>query len=248
VLTMAGLFLVRWPAARLLVAGGLSAAVFGLLFGSVFSLEHVIPALWVHPMEQPLLVLAVPLAGGVLLLALGQVLNALEASWRGALRAWCLTDAGLLALYLGIPAAFAFDHGCVMAVAGCAWYLAGSVRLEPRLIVLVRALGSLFEKVQQLVVNTLSFARVGAFALAHAGLSAAVAALMEGTEVIVFKALVLAVGNLVAIVLEGLVVSVQTTRLVLFEFFLRFLRADGRAFRPLPAPPYYLGAVNEPTH
>ena len=34
-----------------------------------------------------------------------------------------------------------------------------------------------------------------------------------------------------------MVVSIQTTRLVLFEFFTRFLTAEGRIFRPLPAPP-----------
>ena len=41
------------------------------------------------------------------------------------------------------------------------------------------------------------------------------------------------------IVLEGLVVSIQTTRLVLFEFFTRFLVAEGRVFRPLPPPPFH---------
>ena len=53
------------------------------------------------------------------------------------------------------------------------------------------------------------------------------------------KALVLVIGNVVVLVLEGLVVSIQTTRLVLFEFFTRFFRAEGREFRPLPAPPVY---------
>ena len=33
-----------------------------------------------------------------------------------------------------------------------------------------------------------------------------------------------------------LVVGIQTTRLVLFEFFIRFLRAEGRLFRPVDAP------------
>jgi V/A-type H+-transporting ATPase subunit I len=33
------------------------------------------------------------------------------------------------------------------------------------------------------------------------------------------------------------VVSIQTTRLVLFEFFTRFLRGTGRVFRPVPPPP-----------
>ncbi len=41
------------------------------------------------------------------------------------------------------------------------------------------------------------------------------------------------------LVLEGMVVSIQTTRLVLFEFFTRFLPRRGRIFRPLPAPPSF---------
>ena len=44
---------------------------------------------------------------------------------------------------------------------------------------------------------------------------------------------VLVLGNAAIIALEGLVVSIQTTRLVLFEFFIRFLTARGRPFEPL---------------
>ncbi|MNC91552.1 V-type ATP synthase subunit I [compost metagenome] len=43
-------------------------------------------------------------------------------------------------------------------------------------------------------------------------------------------------GNALVLALEGLVVGIQTTRLVLFEFFARFLRAEGRAFVPLVPP------------
>ena len=43
-------------------------------------------------------------------------------------------------------------------------------------------------------------------------------------------------GNVLVIGLEGTVVSIQTTRLMLFEFFIRFLAAGGRAFKPLPPP------------
>lgn len=48
--------------------------------------------------------------------------------------------------------------------------------------------------------------------------------------------LILLLGNLLVIMLEGLVVTIQTTRLILFEFFVRFLRGTGRMFRPLAAP------------
>ena len=47
--------------------------------------------------------------------------------------------------------------------------------------------------------------------------------------------LVLAAGNVLIIGIEGLVVGIQTTRLVLFEFFIRFLQGSGRAFHPLAA-------------
>lgn len=52
----------------------------------------------------------------------------------------------------------------------------------------------------------------------------------------VLQIAVVATGHGILIVIEGLVVFVQTTRLILFEFFTRFLRADGRLFRPFNAP------------
>jgi V/A-type H+-transporting ATPase subunit I len=47
---------------------------------------------------------------------------------------------------------------------------------------------------------------------------------------------IIALGHLAAIVVETLIVFIQTSRLVLFEFFIRFLRGEGRPFRPLPPP------------
>jgi V/A-type H+-transporting ATPase subunit I len=49
---------------------------------------------------------------------------------------------------------------------------------------------------------------------------------------------VLVLGNVIVLALETLVVAIQTTRLVLFEFFTKFLVAEGRPFRPLPVPPF----------
>ena len=98
------------------------------------------------------------------------------------------------------------------------------------------AIQEYIELLLQLFVNTISFVRVGAFALAHTGLSAAVFGLAGVTRTTIGWVIVLVLGNALIICLEGLVVSIQTTRLVLFEFFIRFLRASGRRFRPLPAP------------
>ena len=65
----------RLPALRLLIPGGLASMAFGWLFGSVFSRDDLIPALWLHPLQQPLTVLVVPLAGGIVILLLGLLLN-----------------------------------------------------------------------------------------------------------------------------------------------------------------------------
>lgn len=233
----------RFALARLLMAGGASSALFGLMFGSLFSVEHLIPALWLHPLQHPVTVLTVPLVFGILLLSLGQLLNSLEAVWRGEFRRWLWTDAGFLLLYLGAAATLLHPDWYWLAMLGLAWYLLGHARLGGPLHALA-AVGGLLEHSLQILVNTLSFARVGAFALAHAGLSSALIALADATGSTAGATLVLIVGNLVIILLEGLVVSIQTTRLVLFEFFNRFLRGNGRVFRPLPPPPTFIQGEN----
>jgi V/A-type H+-transporting ATPase subunit I len=228
----------RLPIARLLMIGGLAAAAFGLLFGSAFGLHGLVPALWLHPLDDPLAVLLAPLAGGALLLTLGLGLDALSVWWRGELRRWLLSDAALIVVYLGLLAGLLDPVGWMLAAAAALYFCVGHALLAGRAAAGLAALGELVEKTLQILINTLSFARVGAFALAHAGLSSAIEALMDAADHVVVKALVLLLGNAVVIVLEAMVVSIQTTRLVLFEFFNRFMQGQGRPFKPLPAPPY----------
>lgn len=239
VLIAAGMLLARrWPLARLLVAGGISAVAFGFAFGSVFGLEDVLTPLWLHPLEAPLPVLVVPLVGGAVLLMLGLVINGIEAYWRGAIHEWLPGEGGVLIAYLGVMLAFAHPAGPAIAAAGAALHVAGRLWLERRVSAVLTGALTLLERLAQISINTLSFARVGAFALAHAGLSAAMVALAEAGTSAWVKLAALVLGNAVIIVLEALVVSVQTTRLVLFEFFTRFLIGSGRVFQPLPPPPF----------
>jgi V/A-type H+-transporting ATPase subunit I len=227
----------RVPALRLLVPGGLVAIVFGLLFGSVFAREDLLPALWLHPLAHPLPVLGVALGAGVLVILAGHALDALQRAWQGALRSWLLTDAGLVCAYLGIVAA-ALDMRALWALPlGIVWALAGAAIDNPqrRGAAVAHVAGEGLERLLQLSVNTVSFVRVGAFALAHAGLCAAVVGMAEIAGPAYWPVLI--VGNVAIIALEGLVVSIQTTRLVLFEFFVRFLTARGRLFEPLTPPP-----------
>lgn len=227
----------RSPVAPLLMAGGVSAMVFGILFGSFFCREDVIPALWMHPLSHPLELLTVPVAGGAVLLAAGLALATLASYWRGEWARLAGEDLGLLAVYGGVLGAF-FDLAWLwLAAAGAAAFMGGVALHAGRASAAGRAAGELVEKTLQLLINTLSFARVGAFALAHAGLSSAIVALADSTPNPVAWTVVMVLGNVVVIVIEAMVVSIQTTRLVLFEFFTRFLVGGGRVFHPLPLPP-----------
>jgi V/A-type H+-transporting ATPase subunit I len=233
----------RSPIARLVMVGGFSAALFGVVFGSSFGLHDLVPALWVHPLDAPLSVLLAPLLGGAVLLMLGLALGALEAWWRRQTREWLLTGAALPVVYVALLASFWRPVALAIAAAGVAYAVIAGALHGRSVGAGLRALGELVEKAVQILINTLSFARVGAFALAHAGLSSAIVALMDAADMVIVKALVLVVGNAFVIVLEAMVVSIQTTRLVLFEFFTRFLQAEGRAFRPLPPPPSFVQEI-----
>jgi V/A-type H+-transporting ATPase subunit I len=171
-------------------------------------------------------------------LLLGLMLNAAEFWWRGRFMHWLQIEAAVIVLYLSLLASSVAPQSLLISTLAIAWYLAGHLLQSSRdaLTTLLKACGALLEGIFQLLVNTISFVRVGAFALAHGGLSLAVLTLAEATESAVAGALILLTGNLVVIMLEGLVVTIQTTRLILFEFFIRFLQCTGRMFRPLAAP------------
>ncbi|WP_130471546.1 V-type ATPase 116kDa subunit family protein [Candidatus Magnetaquicoccus inordinatus] len=240
-LTVIGLLL-RKPLAIswLLISGGLSATFFGLLFGSLFCREDLLPAIWLHPTQHPLPVLAAPLFLGVLLILTGLILDGVSHYWRGHLEQWWLRQSSILLLYLGAMIGLLHPVGWILAAAALAWFLLGNRLAGDSWLTLLGHLAHLLESSLQLAVNSLSFARVGAFALAHAGLSQAVVTMADLTGHPLGAFLVLLLGNLLIMLLEGLVVSVQTTRLILFEFFVRFLRGEGRPFRPLTPPPGWL--------
>ncbi|MFA7270529.1 MAG: hypothetical protein WC073_14415 [Sterolibacterium sp.] len=229
----------RWPMLRLLVAGGIAATAFGFVFGAAGGIHGALPALWVEPLDKPLPVLLAPLFFGGALLSLGVALTGLEAYWRGKLGNWLCCEAGFLALYVGVLLAFLHPAGQVLAVAGAGIHIFGSVRQARRnsaMGAVFASLGELLEKLAQILINTVSFIRVGAFALAHAGLSSALVSMVGAVNTTAGYVVVLIAGNALIIVIEVLVASIQTTRLVLFEFFTRFFQTTGREFRPLPPP------------
>ena len=95
---------------------------------------------------------------------------------------------------------------------------------------LVEAFVELFDVVLSYAKNTISFVRVGAFALSHAGMMGVVFTLAGGTGSDA-NILVIILGNILVAGLEGLVVGIQVLRLEYYEMFSRFYRGSGRPFK-----------------
>lgn len=95
---------------------------------------------------------------------------------------------------------------------------------------------SIFELIDVLltfVTNSMSYLRVGGFVLSHAGMMLVVMTLVEmtgkaGVAVLIF-------GNIFVMVLEGLIVGIQTLRLEYYEMFSRYYDAGGVQFNALSA-------------
>jgi len=237
-LLVSGMLYRRWPQGRFLIACGLSSIVFGVVFGEFFGVEDLIQPLWIKPLDDPILILIPPLFLGVVLMLLGLAFNGIEAYWRGEFRNWLLRGAAVLVMYAGGCIAIFYPAAVWATGFAFVWFLAGELVLNEknRVSGLMAGVANLIQSLFELLLNTFSFLRVGAFALAHAALSAAVMQLADGIESHATRVIFLIAGHLLIITIEGLVAFVQTTRLVLFEFFTRFLKAEGRIFRPLSSP------------
>jgi V/A-type H+-transporting ATPase subunit I len=222
---------------RLLVLCGIAATGFGFVYGDVFGYHQLVQPLWIKPLEHPIEVLVVPVVAGALVLSAGVVLHMVQSCWRGELASEGVADAAQLLVYWGILLAFLDGRFAWLSAGGMTLCLGNRLRREHRPRVLLIGIGHQAQRIFALLINTLSFVRVGAFALAHSALESAIITVADGIASSVASLGVIVVGNLLIIVLEGLVVSVQTTRLVLFEFFMRFYAGQGRPFRPAAVPP-----------
>lgn len=84
----------------------------------------------------------------------------------------------------------------------------------------------LLEYVLSYASNTVSFLRVGAFVLVHAGMMMVVFNLAGESR----NVFVIILGNVLVIALEGLLTGIQAMRLEFYEMFSRFYEGDGRPF------------------
>lgn len=258
VLFLLGLFLRTFsgrPGLRrigaLLLPVGLSSMVFGVLYGSFFGYEDIIPALWFHPMDaiDRLLLYAIAIGAGVIVVGILANIGAKLLQARlgellrerfGILGLWFYLS-GLLSL--GLSRGFSVLN-LVLILAPLFLMTAGKLIWElrhrgdegSRVLVFFISAVDLFETLIVYFSNTLSFIRVAAFALNHVALSLAIFQVADMLRSLpgsgIIYGLLVAGGNLLILVLEGGIVAIQVLRLEFYEFFSKFFEAEGVPFRP----------------
>jgi V/A-type H+-transporting ATPase subunit I len=242
----------RWPAVRsawpLITACGLSACLFGVLFGEFFGPTGVVAPLWIRPLDNPeLLLLAAVLFGAVLMsgsYAMGTINRYREGGWDRALVAASGIAGFSVFAAFGVLAAGIVSHQIVLIVAAVVFGALGlglltlGLRREAasgRAAAAEVAVG-IFDTVIRVGTNLVSFARLAAFGLVHAAIEglvwSATSSLVGRGWLTVVGILAFVVGNAIAFGLEGLVVGIQALRLEYYELFSRVFVGEGRRFHP----------------
>lgn len=232
---------------------GLSGMVFGFIYGSVFGNEEIIPALFhthaLKPMEQIGLMLGGTIGIGMAVIIFGMVLNVVNILRSGG-RGECIFShngiAGILfylsALSIAGDMLIGFKTPTEIYVAVLIVSLIAMFFEEPlaKLVdgrknwkpkggmFFVESFFELFEVILSFFSNTISFLRIGAFAIVHVGMMTVVAVLSQGGGV--SGAIVQVIGNILVMCLEGLIVGIQVLRLEYYEMFSRYFSGGGKAF------------------
>lgn len=248
-----GGFFIGWKKqsdlAKILGLAGLSGVVFGFLYGSVFGNEELLPGV-LEPMHNISTLLIGTIALGGVILVFSMCINIANHASEREFGAMLFSHNGLSGLVFYLMAALsavavftgAYSIPTPLMIAGLILPLILMYLCEPLSsliegkkdwlpkdgIFYVQSLFELFEVLLSYFSNTLSFLRIGALAIAHVGMMKVVAALATGSPAQVI--LVNILGNLLVMVLEGMIVCIQVLRLEYYEMFSRYYKGDGKPF------------------
>jgi len=226
-----------------ILAGG-GSVLFGFFYGSVFGMHHWISPLFFSPEERVDLSIYTGIAIGIFFITFSFLLNIYSLSKRRAFGSLLWGEGGILWLLIYWLAIGTLVKSLVFRLpVSLELSLLGGMIL-PAVILPIFRKGDPFQnflamliRIFEYAVNTISFARLGAFALAHGALFLAlfsVADILSNTPESrgIGYWFILVLGNLFIIGLEGVVVTIQTLRLEYYEFFKRFFRGGGRPYTP----------------
>ena len=232
---------------------GLAGIVSGFIYGSFFGNEEIIPSLFgittVKPMQSIMPLLIGTVCMGAVIIIFGMCLNVFNMFRQRNIGEAIFGHNGLagilfyLSIVLVVVNMLAGLHipgvvfGILFGVSLLAMYLSEPLTklvegkknwLPSSGMFFVENLFEMFEVVLSFCTNTISFLRIGAFAVIHVGMMMAVAALSGGGGV--GGAVVNVIGNIIVMVLEGLIVAIQVLRLEYYEMFSRYFAGSGKEF------------------
>lgn len=239
--------------AAVISLAGIWSTFFGFMYGSIFGFEEWIEPVWMRPMDNIMTTLMLAIGFGMALILVAMVINIINAVRAKELGRVLFSQSGLSGIicYGAVVVCvllFATGHPLpAMGILGAAVGipLIAILLKEPlsnfvekrrhifpegsKVMFFVEALVELFDVVLSYATNSISFVRVGAFALSHAGMMGVVLTL-AGYESGSPNLLIVVLGNIVVTALEGLVVGIQVLRLEYYEMFSRFYKGTGKPF------------------
>ncbi len=240
---------------RIVALCGVSATAFGAVYGSIFGNEHLLPGFKVLEDGNTMKILIVAVAVGVVLILACMILNIITGIRQKDIKKIFFEPNGLagFVLYTGIAAGAVlkivkgvsvFTPLYIIAVIALPLFLIFAATPVTKLVTgqkdwlpksvgmfIVEGFFELFETLLSYVSNTVSFLRVGAFAISHAGMMMVVYLLSAGADG-GYSIGGLIFGNLLVTGLETVLVCIQVMRLEFYEMFGRFYQSGGVSFKP----------------
>lgn len=237
--------------ARILIACGFAATVFGFLYGTFFLLRTPWPYL-LSPLNNLEEILTIALAFGVAQIILSLILNIINMAKRRDLPKLMLGGKGVIALIFytsGVVVGYEFVRERTLSV-----FFEGSTSIfssialvsliliffsplieslsrresTPILQKLLEGFGEGLESFISFIANSVSYIRLAAFAIAHEAIG--VAAVVLGA--VFGSVLSLVLLNTLDFLVEGFASFIQSLRLMYYEFSTRFFLKGGIAYKP----------------
>lgn len=240
---------------------GISSTAFGFVYGSLFGLEQEelpwLPSLIGKPLD-PKNIMPILLAGvvfGVVVLSVSYVIGILNRLKKKDIEEGIFGKNGLMGYIFFMS--FIMIAVAITKVINIAVEIPVTTLLVSLLIMILKqpithliigkrplvhgGIGaylteSIFEGIETILgtlSNAISFMRVGAFALSHAGLSLAFIVMSNMSSNIIVRIFILLLGNILILSLEGLVVLIQCLRLEYYEMFSKYFVGDGLEYKPV---------------
>jgi len=260
VIFLAGIYFSRKPGTKL-IGGilnrlGLSSIVFGFLYGSIFGFEYVIPALLIHPMESINEMLISSVVLGVILLGISYYYGITNHLRQKNIKEGIFGRNGIvgfifyiLFLTLGmnmllgkefLPNTFIYILMliCIALIVvrePLTNYIRGHRPYYHESVseYYIESSFDILEILLNMLSSTISFIRVGAFALNHVALFIAFQTIAKMLNDAVGSVIVIIIANVFIIGLEGLVVFIQGLRLEYYEMFSKYYKGEGIEFDPV---------------